>query len=87
MTSISAIPENTSQIEIVNSIRLNKDAQVAICLYTNNNSRRSTMIAMSTDNFHINDSFIPNFEQENTKCYDLTGKIDQKKSSVRSVLL
>ena len=45
------------------------------------------MIAMSTDNFHINDSFIPNFEQENTKCYDLTGKIDQKKSSVRSVLL
>lgn len=86
MISISATPRNTFQTAIVNSIRLNTDTQAAICLYTHNNSNRSTMIAMNTSNFHIDSSFIPTFEHENIQCYNLKRNMDQKKSSFRSVL-
>gem|GEM_PF-5003829 len=86
MTSISTTTKNISQPAIVNSIRLNRDTKVAICLYTNNNSKRSTMIAMSAPDFHIENSYMPNFEEENTLCYDLTCNNDQKFYNFRSVL-
>ncbi len=86
MTSIAATTENTSQPAIVNSIRQNMDTKAAIHLYINNNSKRSTMIAMSAPDFHIENSCMPNFEEENTLCYYLTWNNDQEFYNFRSVL-
>jgi hypothetical protein len=85
MTSIPETLGNTVQAAIVNSIRLNRDTLAAICLYTNNNSKRSTMIAIETHNNHLDNSYMPNFEQEYTLCQGLTGK-SIRNSSFRSVL-
>lgn len=85
MTSIPETLGNTFQAAIVNSIRLNRDTQAAICLYTNNNSKRSTMIAMETPIIHLDNSYMPNFEQEYTLCHGLTEKTIRN-SNFRSVL-
>jgi hypothetical protein len=86
MSSTSATSGNTFQTTIVNSIRLNTDTPIAIYLYSYKNNNRSKMIAMKTSDFHMDDNFTPNFKQKAIQCYNLTSKIDQKKSSLRSVV-
>jgi hypothetical protein len=44
------------------------------------------MIALSAPDFHIENSYMPNFEEENTLYYDLTCNNDQKFYNFRSVL-
>ena len=83
MNSVS-ITKESNHSAIINCIRQKRNTEGEICLYSQINRKRSTMIGLIIHSFNIENGYMANFEQEYTLSDNSVSKIDQKIASFRS---